>query len=257
MFEYLEYFGLAIIPPFLLWDAFRGARSYRRPRFWRLRGLLVTVAAVALSIPVALIWADLTAGVSLLDLSATGTWWGALIGILVYEFGHYWYHRTAHRATWLWRSSHQMHHSAEAVDAFGAYFLHPIDVLAFTTLSSLVFFPLLGLTLEAGLLATAFLGFNAMFQHANIRTPHWLGYIIQRPESHCVHHGRGVHAFNYADLPLWDMVFGTFRNPRDVTGLEAGFYTGASARIPAMLAGRDVSEPAAPSAAPPAAGLPA
>jgi sterol desaturase/sphingolipid hydroxylase (fatty acid hydroxylase superfamily) len=53
-----------------------------------------------------------------------------------------------------------------------------------------------------------------MFQHANLRTPRWLGYIIQRPESHGIHHERGLHAFNYADLPLWDMVFGTFRNPR-------------------------------------------
>jgi sterol desaturase/sphingolipid hydroxylase (fatty acid hydroxylase superfamily) len=81
-----------------------------------------------------------------------------------------------------------------------------------------------------------------MFQHANIKTPRWLGYIVQRPESHCVHHERGVHRFNYSDLPLWDMVFGTFRNPAEWRG-EAGFYKGASSRILAMLLGRDVSTP--------------
>jgi len=138
-----------------------------------------------------------------------------------------------------------MHHSAEAVDAFGAYYQHPLDVFFFTTWSSLVFFPLLGLTPEAGALGAAFLAFNAMFQHANITTPHWLGYIIQRPESHGIHHGRGIHRFNYSDLPLWDMIFGTFRNPRTVEGVAAGFYKGASARIPEMLIGRDVSEPEA------------
>ena len=81
-----------------------------------------------------------------------------------------------------------------------------------------------------------------MFQHANIKTPRWLGYIVQRPESHCVHHERGVHRFNYSDLPLWDMVFGTFRNPAEWQG-EAGFYKGASSRVLEMLAFQDVSTP--------------
>jgi hypothetical protein len=84
--------------------------------------------------------------------------------------------------------------------------------------------------------------FLAMFQHANIRTPRWIGYIVVRPESHAAHHQRGVHAFNYCDLPAIDMLFGTFRNPPAFEG-QAGFWDGASARLGAMLAGRDVSEP--------------
>src|SRR3546814_7488520 len=80
-----------------------------------------------------------------------------------------------------------------------------------------------------------------MFQHANIKTPHWLGYLIIRPESHTLHHQRGVHRHNYCDLPLWDMIFGTFRNPRYWEG-EAGFYDGASRRIGAMLIGKERSE---------------
>ena len=96
--------------------------------------------------------------------------------------------------------------------------------------------------------ASAFLAFNAVFQHANIRTPRWLGYVIQRPESHGVHHERGVHRYNYSDLPLWDVVFGTFRNPERWEG-QTGFYVGASSRVGAMLVGRDVSEPEAPESA--------
>jgi sterol desaturase/sphingolipid hydroxylase (fatty acid hydroxylase superfamily) len=83
-----------------------------------------------------------------------------------------------------------------------------------------------------------------MFQHMNKRTPRWVGYFIQRPESHCIHHARGVHAFNYSDVPMWDMLFGTFRNPRSVEGVEAGFYDGASRRVGEMLRGRDVTRPA-------------
>jgi sterol desaturase/sphingolipid hydroxylase (fatty acid hydroxylase superfamily) len=135
-----------------------------------------------------------------------------------------------------------MHHSAESLDAFGAYWLHPLDNFMFTSISSLVFFPLLGVTLEAGVLGALFLTFNALFQHASFRTPRWLGYIIQRPESHSVHHGRGIHRYNYADLPLSDMVFGTFRNPEGFQPAH-GFYDGASERIGEMLLFRDVSTP--------------
>ncbi len=82
----------------------------------------------------------------------------------------------------------------------------------------------------------------SLFQHANLRTPGWLGWIVQRPEGHGLHHERGVHAYNYGDLAIWDVVFGTFRNPRTWSG-EAGFYDGASSRLGEMLVGRlvDVS----------------
>ena len=243
MVEFLGYVGLALIPGFILLDAFRGQRTYAPQRAWRIRGVVVTATMVWLSMVVAGGWASLLGDYTLLDLSALGTLWGSVVGILVYEFVHYWYHRAIHRFDVLWRLAHQMHHSAERIDAFGAYYLHPVDVFFFTTWASLVFVPVLGLSAEATAIAAAFLTFNAMFQHANIKTPHWLGYLIQRPESHCVHHERGVHNYNYSDLPLWDIVFGTFVNPRDVAETEAGFYDGASERIPEMLLFQDVSLP--------------
>ena len=243
MVEILGYAGLALIPAFMLLDAFRGHRRYRSQRGWRARGIIVTATAVWLSLAVASGWATLLGDYTLLDLQGLGTLWGAMVGVLVYGFVHYWYHRAVHRFDLLWLFAHQMHHSAERVDAFGAYYLHPVDVFFFTTWASLIFVPLLGLDAGATALGAAFLTFNAMFQHANVRTPHWLGYFIQRPESHCVHHGRGIHHYNYSDLPLWDIVFGTFVNPRDVEGMNAGFYDGASARLPEMLLFRDVAFP--------------
>lgn len=90
--------------------------------------------------------------------------------------------------------------------------------------------------------------FPSMFQHANIRTPRWLGYILQRPESHSRHHARGVHAGNYADLPIFDLLFGTFHNPRYFAA-ENGFYDGASSRVGEMLRFRDVSQPRVQSSA--------
>ena len=112
---------------------------------------------------------------------------------------------------------------------------------AFTFLASLCLVLVVGVTPEAAtiiLLATTFMG---IFQHANIRTPHWLGYVIQRPESHTVHHGRGIHAYNYSDLPLFDIVFDTFRNPVTYEN-RTGFYPGASARVADMLLFKDINK---------------
>ena len=171
MIELLEGITLALIPGFLLLDFLIQRRRYNKAPHWRLRGALVTLAIVLFTGEVALFWGNLFGEVHLFDLSDSGLW-GAVVGVLVYEFFHYWYHRAAHEWNWLWRVGHQMHHSAESLDAFGANYLHPLDAALFTTISSLVFFPLLGLSLEAGVVATLFLIFNAMFQHANIGTPH-------------------------------------------------------------------------------------
>jgi sterol desaturase/sphingolipid hydroxylase (fatty acid hydroxylase superfamily) len=240
MWDLLGYLTIGLIPGLIIVDwAIRG-RSHDSTRFWRLRASAVTIATFYVAGYVAVFWATVLGDFHLLEGSVLGTWGGALAGILVYELGHYWYHRAAHQFNWLWRAGHQMHHSAESLDAFGAYYMHPLDTALFTTISSFVFFPLLGLGVEAGVIGALFLTFNAMFQHMSVNTPRWLGYLVQRPESHSVHHGKGIHRYNYSDLPLWDIVFGTFRNPAGFQR-EHGFYRGASARIPEMLAFRDVS----------------
>ena len=242
MFDLLETITLLLIPGFLLLDFVIQKRKYNKTRHWRLRGALVTAGIFFFTGEVAYLWGRLFGDFHLFDLSGLGLFSGAIIGILVYELLHYAYHRAAHGWDWLWRASHQMHHSAESLDAFGAHYLHPIDAVMFTSISSLVFFPLLGLSIESAIISTLFLAFNAMFQHANIKTPHWLGYLIQRPESHNIHHARDIHRYNYADLPIIDMIFGTYINPHYLNSTECGFYKGASSRIIDMLLGRDVTQ---------------
>ena len=98
----------------------------------------------------------------------------------------------------------------------------------------------LGLDPVAAALVGYVAAFHGMFQHWNVRTPRWLGYFIQRPEAHCEHHRLGVHANNFGDLPLWDLLFGSFRNPTSFDG-ECGFAAPADRRMLAMLAWRDVN----------------
>jgi len=203
----------------------------------------LAVPASWLAIPVAL-WNDWreqkaarTSG-----LASWATEVGIPVAVLASTFVSYWLHRLFHRVSFLWRAAHQMHHSAERVDIWGVLLFHPFDIAAFAALSSIVYSLVLGLAPSAVALAGLYGIFAAFLQHANIRTPRWLGTIIQRPEAHGIHHQRGVHGYNYADLPLWDMVFGTFRNPA-VWREQAGFYEGGSKRIGAMLIGRDISTP--------------
>ena len=56
------------------------------------------------------------------------------------------------------------------------------------------------------------------------------------------HHQRGVHGYNYSDFPLWDILLGTFRNPKTWEG-ETGFDQPADSRYGAMLAFADVNAP--------------
>ena len=70
---------------------------------------------------------------------------------------------------------------------------------------------------------------------------------MQRPESHSWHHARGRHRDKYADVPLFDILFGTFDNARDFAQAN-GFYDGASLRLGEMLVFRDVAEPPASAA---------
>ena len=77
------------------------------------------------------------------------------------------------------------------------------------------------------------------FEHTNVKTPRWLGYIIARPENHMLHHARDQHHSNYSDLPIVDMLFGTFENPV-VAPTEFGFWDGASQQVIDQFLGREI-----------------
>lgn len=224
----------------LLWEALAPARKLSHIKGWRVRGLIAFAAFFYLSSYLPLLWGEHLARYQLFDLSGLGTLGGAAVGVLLYELGVYVWHRAMHRFEGLWRTFHQLHHSAERLDTFGAFYFSPLDMLGWTFLSSFCLTVIVGISAQATIVFLFATTFFSIFQHANIRTPRWLGYFVQRPESHSLHHAKGVHAYNYSDLPVFDMLFGTFRNPAMFVG-EIGFYEGASRRVIDMLLFRDVS----------------
>lgn len=103
-----------------------------------------------------------------------------------------------------------------------------------SVLVALINYTLFGLSIDAAAGVFLFTACGEYFYHMNLRTPHWIGYFIQRPEMHCIHHERNVHNYNYSDLPLWDMLFGTYKNPKLFHG-KCGFALDKEEKLVSML----------------------
>ncbi|MBL4673213.1 MAG: sterol desaturase family protein [Arenicella sp.] len=217
-------------------------RDLPKVKGWYTRAVLSFVVYFFLSTYLPMYWDKYLAQYQLVDLGSMNPFLSAGIAVLVFELLIYIWHRAMHQSDFLWRTFHQMHHSAERVDAVGAFYFSPLDMIGFTMVGSLSLALIVGISPQATtyfLFASFFLG---MIQHTNISTPQWLGYLIQRPESHTIHHGKSIHGYNYSDLPLFDILFGTFRNPKGFE-VETGFYLGASAQIGDMLLCKEISNP--------------
>lgn len=235
-----HYAVLGLFGAFALAELVAAGRNYPEMRLWRLRGILFLLLYLALATYAPLMWDGWLGEHRLIDATGLPFWAQVGGGFVLLQLFIYAWHRTMHNVDPLWRWLHQLHHSAERLDVWSAFHFHPFDTIAFSLVGSFALVLVFGISGEAAVIVAVAAAFLSMFTHANIRTPHWLGYIVARPESHALHHERGVHARNYGDVPWFDMLFGTFENPRTCK-VEVGFYDGASGRIGAMLAGRAVA----------------
>jgi len=215
-------------------------RPLPKVRHWALKGAFAFALCMVFAGAIPAAMAALLAGRSVVHLGWLPLPVAAFLGFLAGDLSFYGLHRLMHNVPFIWRWSHQMHHSAERIDILGSNYFHPFDFTMQIVASTLPTM-LLGLSPTAaavsGLIGYVF----GNVPHLNVRTPQWIGWFIQRPEAHAVHHGRGIHAYNYGNFPLWDILFGTFRNPTTFQE-PAGFWDGASAKVGAMLIGRDVGE---------------
>lgn len=208
-------------------------------RCWRLIGLAALVVTLSCNALLPLLLLPILPKVQLVNPGSWG-YWAALPVVILTTFFTYWSHRIQHRFDALWRLGHQLHHGVARVDIASAMIFHPIDVAVQVTMTLLAGL-LLGASPEAAAVAGGIGFFIALFQHWNIATPRWIGYIIQRPEAHMLHHERNVHARNFGDMPVWDMIFGTFANPFH-PNVEVGFAPEAMRRWLAMIVCVDVNK---------------
>jgi sterol desaturase/sphingolipid hydroxylase (fatty acid hydroxylase superfamily) len=148
------------------------------------------------------------------------------LGMLWGDFFFYWCHRLQHASPLLWRF-HSLHHATRELNVFTqlSHWTEPLTQLAFISL------PQVFLHLQyqgVGVLWFAFRFWNA-FIHSDIRTEWWVWrWIFGGSQYHRIHHSQEPQHFgkNYSFFPFWDLVFGTFHNPRPgewpATGLADG-----------------------------------
>lgn len=244
--ETVDLIGLAVPLTyfvFLITEKLWPARRFPPRKGWQWLGVgfLLLILTVGTVVPL-FIPGEWLAANRWLDGTGLGVAGGAIVGYIVFSGVAYAYHRSVHNVGFLWRGLHQLHHSPQRVDIPGALLFHPLEMVAQVLLQLFVTVIVLGLDPVAAALTGYIAAFYGMFQHWNVRTPQWIGYFIQRPEAHCVHHRMGVHFYNYGDLPVWDILLGTFRNPREFNG-ECGFEAPAERRLGAMLAFADANAP--------------
>ena len=180
-----HYIALGLFAGFAVLElVLQGRATFPSVARWRLAGLAFTLLYFALATYAPLFW-DGWLGEHRLFAADTLPLWAQIAGgFLALELGIYAWHRTMHNTPLLWRWFHQMHHSAERLDIWGALYFHPLDTIGFTFVGSLALVLGFGVSAEAAIAINVIATFFGLFQHMNIKTPRWLGYFIQRPESH-------------------------------------------------------------------------
>lgn len=216
-------------------------RAWQKTPNWLLRATLLNIVQASCAFIGGRTWDVWLNGFHAFDLSRMNIIPSAIIGYVVITFIFYWWHRARHEIAFLWRWCHQIHHSPQRIEILTSFYKHPIEIIVNSVLCSFILYSLLGLTPAAIALAVVLTGVAELFYHWNIKTPYWLGFIFQRPESHCIHHKQGQHKNNYSDLPVWDMLFGTFHNPSSFEN-QCGFENNGELRVFEMLKGQDIKE---------------
>jgi sterol desaturase/sphingolipid hydroxylase (fatty acid hydroxylase superfamily) len=134
-----------------------------------------------------------------------------LLCILAADLAQYWTHRAYHEVPFLWRF-HSVHHSVKTMDWLAGSRQHMLE-LVFTRVCVLAPLYILGFSEAVMNAYIIVVGFQAVFNHANVHLP-WgpLKYVIVTPNFHHWHHASDDEAIdkNYAaHYAFLDYFFGT------------------------------------------------
>jgi sterol desaturase/sphingolipid hydroxylase (fatty acid hydroxylase superfamily) len=232
---------VAVAAAMMVVEALRPGRRWPRVAGWWTRAALINAFQIASVFLAGVTWEAWLRRHRLLSAGALSLGAQIAIGYLANVLWLYATHRARHQVKFLWRWLHQVHHSPQRIELLTAFYKHPLEIVAESITGAALLYLVLGLSPRAVLIISVIGATAGLFYHWNVTTPRWLGYIIQRPESHCLHHQEGVHAYNYSELPVIDMLFGTFRNPPAFQG-RCGLGAGSEARVADLLLGRDVAQ---------------
>lgn len=228
---------------FLVAERIRPGRPLPKVGGWYARAALMNVLQLTLIGVGGLAWNSFFRSHALLNF---GHWRSPVIEGAFYwfvgTFVFYWWHRLRH-ARWFWMAFHQLHHSPSRIELLTSFYKHPLEIAADSILTGFLIYCVFDGSALAGAWSSLFGALGEYFYHSNMRTPRWVGLVLQRPEQHSIHHQLDVHNYNFGDLTLWDRLFGTFKEA-DEFAIRCGFPDRNEERLGEMLAFKDVYESA-------------
>jgi sterol desaturase/sphingolipid hydroxylase (fatty acid hydroxylase superfamily) len=204
--------------------------------------LLLNGQVILLCLGVLIIGIIMTTGwlvpVSVRAAAAGQPYWVQIVEVIVLaDIGVYFAHRVFHAVPWLWRF-HAIHHSSEELDWLAATRVHPLDQIVTRGFSLLPVFALGFSEVAIGAYAMLY-GWQSVLIHSNVRIDFGpLRWLLASPEFHHWHHSRDREARdkNFASqLPLLDVLFGTFHMPRGRMPSKYGLEQPIPATYPAQL----------------------
>lgn len=160
-----------------------------------------------------------------------------LIFLIAYDYGKYIIHRWLHAYPILWEF-HKFHHSAENLNPFTVYRVHPVESVLLNSAAGLLSGLVSGffIYLYPGVTMFSFLGVNfgifLFHLYSNLRHsqvwisfPAWLSIIILSPAQHQIHHSiRPEHAHsNFGVIfAFWDYFGKSLYIPKEKEDLDFG-----------------------------------
>jgi sterol desaturase/sphingolipid hydroxylase (fatty acid hydroxylase superfamily) len=141
------------------------------------------------------------------------------VGVFLADGIEYARHRAEHSWNWLW-PVHALHHSVDRMHVLKSGRGHFLDMVLRHVVA---FLPMAAVGVPAEVLLAYIAAVNVLgpIGHSNVdvRVPAFLHSVLMTPQVHRIHHARspGLTFSNYANVfPVWDVLFGTFRNPSRV-----------------------------------------
>lgn len=167
------------------------------------------------------------------------------------DFSRYWVHRAMHAVPFLW-SFHKVHHSAEVLNPFTFYRVHPVENFLFGLRYAVVVGGVTGLFIylfgakvqlynvlgaNIFLFVFNFIGGNLRHSHIALGYPKILEYFFISPRQHQLHHSYHFTRCNYGGyLAVWDTMFSTLKTTTEVKPATFGLGARENIRYGSLLA---------------------
>ena len=208
-----------------VWKTTRFKRLFFHTVFAVLNSIILYIPRLLLLIPVLLFTEE--KGFGFLNTIDQFYFIEVLLGVLLFDFAYYWWHRFNHTIPFLWRF-HSIHHLDTHLDVTTSLRFH-FGELLLSLVYDVFLILLIGAPLEVYIFYKIILTSSSHFHHSNLkltdRINNVLMYFIVTPKYHTNHHTvvETTRNANYTSiLTIWDRVFFTYIDSNDIDRSNMG-----------------------------------